>query len=47
MYATVVAYKATIIVWSESIVSHSSLVEDLIAWNWAVAYAIEPKGTGT
>jgi hypothetical protein len=24
--------------------SHSSLEEDLIAWNWMVAYAVEPKG---
>ena len=29
------------------LVSHGSLEEDLIAWNWAVAYAVEPKGTGT
>jgi hypothetical protein len=23
---------------------HGSLEEDLIAWNWMVAYAVEPKG---
>ncbi len=27
--------------------SHGSLEEDLIACNMAVAYAVEPKGTGT
>jgi hypothetical protein len=26
------------------VMSHGSLEEDLIKWNWAVAYAVEPKG---
>jgi hypothetical protein len=50
-YATVAAYRALTVAWNESLVSHlvshGSLEGDLIAWNWAVAYAVEPKGTGT